>query len=99
MCYCHRNVIVEVEKLLETRYAGNILQVRGIRYLYVAWVRGGHLVLKYHNWHQDQSVYVHRAFDSRTGDELLYEELSRFQFPVFSEVLDEAELLPRALEK
>jgi hypothetical protein len=28
-CFCRGNVIIEVEKLFETRYSGRILQVRG----------------------------------------------------------------------
>ena len=98
-CYCRRGVLLEVDKLFETRYSGRVLQIRGIRYVYVAWITGSTLVLKYHNVHQDPQEYVHRAYDPNTGNEILYETLTRFQFPVFTEILDESEVLTRALEK
>ena len=47
-CYCQRGVIVEVTKEFETRYVGNILQVRAYSYIYVARIEGVGLVLKYH---------------------------------------------------
>ena len=97
-CFCRRGVLLEVDKLFETRYVGRTLQVRGSRYAYIAWVGASNLVLKYHNVHQDSDQYIHRAYDSQTGNEILYEVLSRFQFPVFTEVLDEAEVITRALE-
>jgi hypothetical protein len=63
--------------------------------VYVAWMRGKGLVLKYHNVHRDPDEYVHRVYDPNTGDETGSEILTRFQFPVFTEVLDEAEILTR----
>lgn len=87
--------MLEVEKRLETRYAGNTFQVRGYRYLYVAWIPGQALVLKYHNHHANPDIYIHRAYNPRTGQQILYEELTRRQFPVLSEILDEAAALTR----
>ena len=81
--------------MLATRYRGNILQVRGISYNYVARIPGRYLVLKYHNWHDDPDIYIHRAYNPRTGQQILYEELTRRQFPVLSEILDEAAALTR----
>ena len=81
--------------MLATRYRGNLLQVRGISYNYVARIPGQHLVLKYHNWHDDPDIYIHRAYNPRTGQQILYEELTRRQFPVLSEILDEAAVLIR----
>ena len=98
-CYCQRGLTLQVAIVLETRYAGNILQVRGISYNYVAWLPGQYLVLKYHNWHDNRDTYIHRAYNPLTEQEILYEELTRSQFPVFSEVLDEAEFLTRPPEK
>lgn len=95
VCYCRRGVILEVDTVLATRYRGNILQVRGISYNYVARIPGRHLVLKYHNWHDDPDIYIHRAYNPRTGQQILYEELTRRQFPVLSEILDEAAALTR----
>jgi hypothetical protein len=96
--YCKRNVILEVEKEFETRRRGNVLQVRGVRYRYVAWVENDGRVLRYHNLHADPNEYHHRAFDPITDQEILYERLIRVQFPTFSEVLDEIEFLTRKLK-
>ena len=93
--YCRRDVILEFEKRLDIRYRGNILQVRAYSYIYVARIEGVGLVLKYHNHHANPAAYIHRAYNPLTGEQILYEELTRLQFPVFSEVLDEAELLTR----
>ncbi len=98
-CFCRRRVLLDVDKLFETRYVGRTLQVRGLRYVYVAWIRSSNLVLKYHNVHQDAEDYIHRAYDPRTGNEVLYERISRFQFPDFTEVLDEAEIITRRLNQ
>ena len=92
---CLGNVVLEVKQELATRYRGNILQVRGVSYNYVARIPGRHLVLKYHNWHDDPDIYIHRAYNPRTGQQILYEELTRRQFPVLSEILDEAAALTR----
>ena len=96
---CSRNVNLEVEKEYHTRNVGrgDILQVRGYRYLYVGWVRGGALLLKYHNHHSNPDEYIHRLYHPLTGQEFLYEVLHRHQFPTFSEVLDELEAVTRLL--
>ena len=96
-CYCARGVTLEVEKWFDTRVRGSMLQVCGVIYRYVAWVRGGHLILKYHNVHENPDEYHHRAYDISSGDEILYEKLARFQFPTFTDVLDEIELLTRSV--
>ena len=97
--YCYRNVIFEVEKEYHSRHVGRagILQVRCFRYLYVGWIRGGHLALKYHNHHANLDEYIHRVYNPTTGQQTLYETLHRHQFPLFSEVLDELELVTRPL--
>ena len=98
-CYCKEGVILRTNTLLATRYAGRVLQVRGVIYRYIARIPGKHLVLKYHNRHRNRNQYIHRAYNPETGEQILYEELTRSQFPVFSEVLDEAELLTRPVVK
>ena len=96
--FCHRGVVLEVDKRLETRYIGGLRKVRGISYRYVAWVPDGHPVLRYHNVHFYDDDYHHRVFDPRTGEEILYETLKRHQFPTLSEVIDELEVVTRVLE-
>ena len=54
-------------------------------------------MLKYHNLHKDKDEYHHRIYDPETGIEIVHEVLERYQFPVFSEVLDELEYLSRSL--
>jgi hypothetical protein len=101
--YCNRGVVLEVEKLFETRQTGRgkrrSVQVRGLSYRYAAWIRDGYPVLRYHNVHEDQDQYHHRVFDPLTGEEVFYEQLTRVQFPTFTEVLDEIEQVTRTLEQ
>ena len=90
--YCRKGVILEVDKWLETN--GSIPErIRGRSYLYVAWVRGMKWILRYHNKHKDESEYIHRICDPRSGNELLEEVLRRDQFPTLSQILDELEVL------
>ncbi len=96
--YCLNDVILEVEKWYETRYFGRILRVRAFSYRYVAWVKNGNSILRYHNIHVNDSYYHHRVFDWRTGEQILYERLERYQFPTFPEVLDELDALTRDME-
>ena len=93
--FCYRNAVLEVENLYHTRRVGGggIIQVRCYSFLYVGWIAGGNLALKYHNHHADPDEYVHRVYDPVTGGDVLYEVLLREQFPVFAEVLDELEVV------
>ncbi len=67
------------------------MQIRGKTYRYAAWVSGHHSLLRYHNTHLHDEDYHHRVFNWRTGEEVLYERLERYQFPTLSEVLDEVQ--------
>ena len=93
--FCYLNAVLEVENLYHTRRVGGvgIIQVRCYSFLYVGWIAGGNLALKYHNHHADPYEYVHRVYDPVTGGDMLYEVLRREQFPVFAEVLDELEVV------
>lgn len=91
--YCHGGVTLDIEKWFETRRKSGRLQIRGVLYRYVAWIASGNLVVKYHNLHEKRDEYTHRAYDPVTGRELLYETLTRNQFPVLTEVLDEIGVL------
>ena len=88
-----KDVTLEVGKEFDLSYAGNVLRVRCHTYRYIAWLPGQHLLLKYHNLHRDSDEYHHRIFDPSTGDELVHEILRRDQFPLFTEVLDELQIL------
>ena len=95
--HCQKDVLLEVEKWFDARYFGNTLRVRCHTYAYIGWLRGEHLLLKYHNLHRDRDEYIHRIYDPITGEESFNEALQRHQFPTFSEVLDELEYLARNL--
>lgn len=95
--FCQKNVMLEVEKWFEARYFGQTLRVRCYMYTYIGWLAGERLLLKYHNLHTDPDDYIHRVYDPATGDQALYETLKRYQFPTFTEVLDELEFLSQAL--
>ncbi len=95
--HCSRGVTLRVEKRFESRYSGGLRRIRCYSYRYAAWVTGGNPVLRYHNVHQNDDDYHHRVFDPLTGEEVFYERLERYQFPLFNEVLDEIELVTRPL--
>ena len=95
--HCPKDVMLEVEKWFEARYFGHTLRVRCYSYRYIAWLPGEHLLLKYHNIHEDGDEYHHRIYDPATGIELHHEVLKRYQFPIFTEVLDELEVLTQDL--
>ena len=90
---CLKNVTLEVGKEFDLSYAGNVLRVRCHTCRYIAWLPGEHLLLKYHNLHHDSDEYHHRIYDSATGDEIAHEVLRSYQFPLFTEVLDELQIL------
>jgi hypothetical protein len=56
-------------------------------------VEKGHPVLRYQNVHRNDDDYHHRVFNPLTGEEVFYERLERYQFPLFNEVLDEIDIV------
>lgn len=94
---CQKNVLLDVGKWFETRFSGNNLRIRCHTYVYIGWLRGEHLLLKYHNIHRDRDEYHHRIYDPATGVEVFHEVLERYQFPLFTEVLDELQTLTQDL--
>ena len=95
---CRNEVLLEVTKKLAVRYDNRgRRRVRCYSYRYIGIVPGRCLLLKYHNRHENSDEYIHRVYNPATGDEVLYEELQRHQFPTFPEVLDELEYLARDL--
>ncbi len=90
--YCNSGVTLLVEKWFETRYVRGLLQVRGHTYRYIGYIPGDTWVLKYHNLHEDINEYIHRVRDPVSG-RVESEILTRSQFPVMSEVLDELEII------
>ena len=65
-------------------------RVRMFRFRYNAHFPRGENVLRYDNMHSDEpDVYHRHVFDPETGDQTSYTTLTRAQFPVMHEVLDE----------
>lgn len=91
-------MVLEVTNQFETAYdrAGR-MYVRCYRFRYIGRILGGNLLLKYHNLHRDRDSYIHRVYDPTTDAEEFNETLHRYQFPTFTEVLDELEYLARGL--
>ena len=91
-------MVLEVTNRFETTYdRSGRMYVRCYRFRYVGRIPGGNLLLKYHNLHRNRDAYIHRVYDPATGAEEFNETLQRYQFPTFSEVLDELEYLARGL--
>ena len=91
--YCWNNIILDITKLFETREVGNgLLQVRCFVYEYNAYIAGKYNVLRYDNTHEGNLNYYHKhIFHLETGLELSIIELTRDNFPLLHEVLDELE--------
>jgi hypothetical protein len=89
---CRADVVVEVDKYLDTRGGGRRLEVRGRLYQYNAYV-GGRLLLRYGNCypHIDPDQFHRHIYDVKTGVERLEERriLGRDEFPVLSRVVEE----------
>ncbi len=59
-------------------------------YAYNAWHPGGHNVLRYDNQHIGEDDAYHRhQFDPKTGKQIDYRTLTRIEFPVMHQILDE----------
>ena len=87
--HCRNGVVLEVTKYFETRWTrGGRLQVRCFSYRYNASIAGKHNVLRYDNGH-DLDEYHRHVFDVTNGQPVLEEHLTRNEFPLLSEVLDE----------
>ena len=65
-------------------------RVRMYRYRYNAHFPGRKNVLRYDNMHvEEPEVYHRHVFDHKTGDQTSFQTMTRSQFPVMHEVLDE----------
>ena len=87
--FCKHGVVLEITKYFDTRRTrGQRLQVRCFSYRYNASIAGKHNVLRYDNGH-DFDEYHRHVFDVTTGRPVLEQHLTRNEFPLLSEVLDE----------
>ena len=100
---CHSGIEIEVDKRLAVRSVDGRTQVRAFKYRYHARIHGrnyersGRNVLRYDSGHaHTRDVYHRHEYDAETGRDRLT-TLSREEFPVLSEMVDElAEMFPRA---
>ena len=90
---CQRDGRLLVELRFDMGYSGNTLRAWCHSFLYIGWLGGEHLLLKYHNHHEDRDEYHHRIYDPNSGRQVCYERLERWQFPTLAETLDELETL------
>lgn len=64
-------------------------KVKMMRYRYHAWIPGQHNLLRYDNLHASPDEYHRHEYDPRTGAETNFTVLSRVDFPVMHQVIDE----------
>lgn len=89
--HCKNSVILSITKWFETRETkqGRLL-IRCFAYSYNARIFNGHNILRYDNGH-DLNEYHKHIFDIETGNEIDKVSLTREEFPLLHEVLDELE--------
>ena len=97
---CRGGIEIEVRKLLDARLHAGLVEVRGLKYNYHARIverRVGRNVLRYDSGHAHTPGVFHRhEYDPETCQDRLT-TLSREEFPVLSEVVDElAAMFPDA---
>jgi len=87
--YCNNNIVLEVRKHFNVRYLNNgLIKIKGVYYCYNAHISGNSNILRYDNSHGDDDYHKHE-FDLATGKEKNKINLTRHQFPLLHEVLDE----------
>lgn len=95
-----KRVILEVTKFFQTDRRGpgrGRLYVRCISYRYNARIRNRHNILRYDNGHDFDDYHGH-WFNVATGDEIERRSMTRDEFPLFSEVLDELDQIMQFTE-
>lgn len=97
---CRGGVEIEVAKLLQVRVRLGQVEVRGLKYRYHARIFSGGVgrnVLRYDSGHaHTPGVYHRHEYDVDTGEDRLT-TLTRDEFPVLSEMVDElAAMFPNA---
>ena len=97
---CRGGIEIEFRKLLDARLRAGLVEVRGLKYNYHARIVGGTVgrnVLRYDSGHaHTPGVYHRHEYDLATGEDRLT-TLSREEFPVLGEMVDElAAMFPNA---
>ena len=86
---CKNGLNLEIAKSGEIERT-DARRVRINLYRYQAWFPGRHEVLRYDNQHPgEEHIYHRHPFDLQTGKEQPVSYMSRENFPVMNEILDE----------
>ena len=86
---CTNGIVLEITKEGDVDRT-QAHRVRMSRFRYNAHFPGGENVLRYDNMHSDEpDVYHRHVSDPETGDQVSFSTLTRAQFPVMHEILDE----------
>ena len=90
--FCKHGVVLEVEKYAEVTKRRGRQRVRTFLYRYNAVISGKWNVLRYDNLHEDSDEYHRHVFDLESGEQIGDTQiLSRHEFPVMHEILNELE--------
>jgi hypothetical protein len=91
---CLGGILLEVEKVYALRRARERDEIRCTVYRYTAYVPGRGKLVRYDNTHRDKPDEFHRhVYDLNTGEQTSLTLLTREDFPVLTEVLDEVQHL------
>jgi hypothetical protein len=91
---CMGHVLLEVEKVYALRRVRGRDEIRCTVYRYTAYVPGRGNILRYDNTHRDRPDEFHRhVYDLNTGEQTSLTLMTREDFPVLTEVLDEVQQL------
>ena len=90
--FCKYGVVLEVEKYADVVKRRGRQRVKTFLYRYNAYIPGKWNVLRYDNLHEYEDQYHRHVFDLETGEQIGDTQmLSRQEFPVMHEILDELE--------
>lgn len=90
--YCLNQVVLEIRKIFETKYLSNgVFKIRCKSYCYEASLKGERELIRYDNLDSFEDYHKH-LFDEN-GKQLGRKSLSRNEFPLLHEVIDELQNL------
>jgi hypothetical protein len=88
--HCKNNVLLEIRKIFHTRILTNgITKIRCFSFCYHANIVGGRKLVRYDN--QDRISDYHKHTFDQYGNEISRTSMSRQQFPILHEIIDELE--------
>jgi hypothetical protein len=91
---CPSDILLEVDKAYDVRVVRAHEEIRGVLYRYTARIPGRGNIVRYDNMHADTPDEFHRhVYDLRTRSQTSLTPMTREDFPVLTEVLDEVQRL------